>query len=124
MNHKPKVLCFAGALRKNSHNKKAVKIAMSGAEQAGGSITYIDLRDYPLPIYDEDLETASGLPENAHKLKALFMDHDGLLLSLPEYNSGMPAVFKNCIDWVSRPTPEPTPQESRMPRAADSENRE
>jgi len=105
MNHKPKILCFAGSLRKDSFNKKVAQIAKEGAEKAGATVTYIDLLDYELPLYNGDLEAASGIPENAMKLKALFMEHDGLLISLPEYNSGMSAVFKNCIDWVSRPAP-------------------
>ncbi len=97
-----KILAFAGSLRKDSWNKKLVKIAAKGAEAAGAEVTYIDLKDYPLPIYDQDIEDASGLPENARKLKELMVAHDGFLISCPEYNSTMPAVFKNVIDWTSR----------------------
>jgi chromate reductase, NAD(P)H dehydrogenase (quinone) len=103
MTYTPKILAFAGSLRKESWNKKLVKIAIEGAAAAGAEVTYIDLKDYPLPIYDGDLEEGSGLPENALKLKALFLSHDGFLLSLPEYNSSLSGVFKNVIDWVSRP---------------------
>lgn len=99
----PKILAFAGSLRKDSYNKKMVKIAAQGAQEAGAIITYIDLKDYPLPIYDQDLEDASGIPENALKLKQLFLQNDGFLIACPEYNSSMPAVFKNAIDWISRP---------------------
>src|ERR1051325_103055 len=101
----PRILAFAGSLRKDSYNKKLVRIAVQGARQAGADVTHIDLKDYPLPIYDGDLEAASGIPENGLKLKKLFIEHDGLLWSCPEYNSSITALIKNTIDWVSRPQP-------------------
>jgi NAD(P)H-dependent FMN reductase len=101
---KPKILAFAGSLRAGSYNKKLIKIAVEGARQAGAEVTLIDLRDYPLPVFDEDVE-AQGTPENAIKLKELMLAHHGLLLSCPEYNSSITAVLKNTIDWVSRPIP-------------------
>lgn len=101
----PRILAFAGSLRKDSYNKKLVHIAVQGARSAGAEVTSIDLRDYPLPIYDGDLEAASGIPENGVKLKKLFVEHDGFLLSCPEYNSSITPVLKNTIDWVSRPQP-------------------
>jgi len=99
----PRILAFAGSLRKDSYNKKLVKIAADAARRAGADVTLIDLKDFPLPIYDGDIEEASGIPENGLKLKKLFVEHDGLLLSCPEYNSSITAVLKNTIDWVSRP---------------------
>lgn len=102
MPYQPKILAFAGSLRKDSYNKKLVKIAIKGAESAGAKVTYIDLKDYPLPIYNQEIEDSQGLPENALKLKKLFSEHDGFLISCPEYNSSMPGVFKNTVDWVSR----------------------
>ncbi len=101
----PRILAFAGSLRKDSYNKKLVKIAADAARRAGADVTFIDLKDYPLPIYDGDIEAASGIPENGLKLKKLFVEHDGLLLSCPEYNSSITAVLKNTIDWVSRQQP-------------------
>lgn len=101
----PKILAFAGSTRTESFNKKLVKIAVTGARGAGAEVTWIDLRDFPMPLYDEDLETKEGLPENAKKLKALFLSHDGLLLACPEYNSSITGVLKNAIDWVSRSAP-------------------
>lgn len=97
-----KILAFAGSLRKDSLNKKLVKVAIKGAEAAGAEVTYIDPRDYPLPIYDGDLEQSEGIPENAKKLKQLFREHQGLLIAAPEYNSSITGVLKNLIDWVSR----------------------
>ena len=98
----PKILAFAGSTRTESFNKKLIRIAVAGARQAGAEVTLIDLRDFPLPLYDGDLEDRDGLPENAKKLKQLFLTHDGLLISAPEYNSGITGVLKNTIDWVSR----------------------
>lgn len=101
----PKILAFAGSTRTDSYNKKLVKIAAAGAQAAGADVTYIDLRDFPLPIFDEDLEAQEGLPENGRKLKDLMIAHQGLLIAAPEYNSSITAVLKNAIDWVSRPSP-------------------
>lgn len=104
MTYQPKILAFAGSLRKDSFNKKLIAIAIKGALDAGASVTHIDLKNYPLPVYDQDIEDASGIPENALKIKELMYTHDGFLLSLPEYNSSMSCAFKNVIDWVSRPS--------------------
>ncbi len=105
----PKILAFAGSTRTASYNKRLVKIAMAGAQAAGAEVTYLDLRDLPLPLFDEDLEKSEGLPANARKLKDLLLAHDGLLLSAPEYNSSISAVLKNAIDWASRPVPKEPP---------------
>lgn len=105
MSNAPKIIAFAGSTREASFNKRLVKIAADGARAAGADVTLIHLRDFPLPLYDGDLEANEGLPENAQKLKALFLENQGLLISSPEYNSGMSAVLKNTIDWVSRSAP-------------------
>lgn len=99
----PRILAFAGSLRAGSHNKKLVQIATAGARAAGAEVTYLDLRDLPLPLYDGDLEEREGLPENARKLKEIMLAHQGLLISAPEYNSSITGVLKNAIDWASRP---------------------
>lgn len=102
MPYTPKILAFAGSLREGSYNKKLVKIAIQGAEAAGARVTYLDLKDYPLPVFDEDLEAREGMHPNGRKLKDLMMAHDGWLLSCPEYNSSITAALKNTIDWASR----------------------
>lgn len=99
----PKILAFAGSARRDSYNKRLVRIAAAAAEQAGANVTLVDLRDYPLPLFDEDLERAHGTPENAVTLKKIFLDHHGLLIASPEYNSSITPLLKNTIDWVSRP---------------------
>ena len=96
------VLAFAGSTRRESFNNQLVRIAESGARDAGGSVTHIDLRDYRLPIFDQDEEAANGKPDNARTLKQLVRDHEGLLIASPEYNSSVTAALKNTIDWVSR----------------------
>src|SRR3954447_9781440 len=99
----PRILAFAGSLRRESFNKKLVSIAARAARDAGAEVTLIDLKDFPLPLFDQDLEAEQGTPENGRKLKQLFNDHDGLLVGSAEYNSSVTAALKNVIDWVSRP---------------------
>jgi NAD(P)H-dependent FMN reductase len=105
----PKILAFAGSTRIDSYNKKLLKIAAAGAKVAGAEVTYIDLRDLPLPLFDEDLEAQEGLPANARTFKDLLISHQGLLIASPEYNSSLTAVLKNAIDWASRPAPNEAP---------------
>ncbi|MDZ8188041.1 MAG: NAD(P)H-dependent oxidoreductase [Nostoc sp. ChiSLP02] len=105
----PKILAFAGSTRIDSYNKKLVKIAAAGAKAAGAEVTYLDLRDLPLPLFDEDLEAQEGLPANARTLKDLMISHQGFLIASPEYNSSLTAVLKNAIDWASRPSPNEAP---------------
>lgn len=109
MTDRPKILAFAGSTRMASFNKRLVQIAAQGARNAGAEVTYIDLRDYPMPLYDEDLESEQGLPEAARRFKDMMLAHDGLLIASPEYNSSYSAVLKNAIDWASRPAPNEAP---------------
>lgn len=102
MHRKPKILAFAGSLRKDSYNKKLIKIAAAKAQDAGAEVTLIDLLDYQLPIYNQDIEDREGLPPNAIKIKELMWSHQGFLIASPEYNSSISGVLKNTIDWASR----------------------
>ncbi|PIW32783.1 MAG: NADPH-dependent FMN reductase [Nitrosopumilales archaeon CG15_BIG_FIL_POST_REV_8_21_14_020_37_12] len=102
----PKILAFAGSTRVDSFNKKLVRIAATGASDAGADVTVIDLLDFPMPLYDGDLEQREGLPLNARKLREMMAANDGLLISSPEYNSSISGVLKNTIDWTSRQTDE------------------
>jgi chromate reductase, NAD(P)H dehydrogenase (quinone) len=111
MTDKPKILCFAGSLRQDSLNKKLARLARDLAAAAGAEATFIDLKEYPMPIYDEDIEQASGLPENASKLKELMKSNHAFLIACPEYNSSITAALKNAIDWASRPAPGEKPLE-------------
>jgi NAD(P)H-dependent FMN reductase len=97
------ILAFAGSTRTQSWNKKLIRLGADAARRAGAEVSLIDLRDFAMPLYDGDLEAAQGLPPAARELKRLMVEHDGLLLSCPEYNSSISGVLKNAIDWVSRP---------------------
>lgn len=105
----PRILAFAASLRSASFNRKLVAIAAQGARAAGAEVTLLDLRDLPMPIYDGDIEKEQGLPANAKAFKRLLIEHQGLLVASPEYNSQMPALLKNSIDWASRTEPGDTP---------------
>ncbi|MCA9246379.1 MAG: NAD(P)H-dependent oxidoreductase [Planctomycetales bacterium] len=98
----PKILAFAGSARRDSYNKRLVRVAMRGAQEAGAEVAYLDLRDFPLPIFNQDFESEEGIPEHAVRLKEIFLDHQGILLACPEYNSSITPLLKNTIDWVSR----------------------
>jgi len=104
-----KILAFAGSARNGSFNKKLITIAAQAAQKAGALVTLIDLKDYPMPLFDQDSETQSGLPENAKKLKELMAKHDGFFISAPEYNSSITPLLKNAIDWASRPASKDEP---------------
>lgn len=97
-----RILVFAGSARRDSLNKKLARAAAGFAREAGAESTFVDLDDYPIPIYHGDLEAASGMPEGAARLRELFLAHDGLLIASPENNSSVTALLKNTIDWLSR----------------------
>jgi chromate reductase len=103
MDTKPKILAFAGSARESSYNKKVARMAAAGARRAGAEVSEVDLRDFPMPIYDGDLEAGEGIPSNALKFRQLMMAHQGLLIASPEYNSSISPLLKNTIDWISRP---------------------
>ena len=102
MSAKPKILVFAGSAREGSLNKKLARVAAHCLSEAGAEVTLVDLRDYPIPIYDGDLESREGMPPFAVKLRELFLAHQGLLIASPENNGSVTALLKNTIDWLSR----------------------
>lgn len=97
-----KILAFSGSARKNSYNQRLVRIAASAAAQAGAETTIIDLADFPMPIFSQDLEAEQGMPDNAREFKRLLIENDGFLIASPEYNSAFSPLLKNVIDWASR----------------------
>ena len=98
-----KILFLAGSARKESINKKLAQLAANMAEISGAEVTVIDLNDYDMPLYNGDLEMLEGIPDNAKRLKQIFINHDGFFISSPEYNGSYSALLKNTIDWLSRP---------------------
>ncbi|TMJ77898.1 MAG: NAD(P)H-dependent oxidoreductase [Alphaproteobacteria bacterium] len=97
-----KILVIPGSLRTGSLNARLAATAAYELAQAGAEVTRISLADFPLPIYDGDLQTKSGVPKNAVNLKRMIGVHHGVLIVTPEYNSSVPPLVKNTIDWVSR----------------------
>ncbi len=97
-----KILAFAGSSRKESFNKRLLAIAVLGARDAGANVTVIDLADYEMPLFNQDLESEQGIPENALKFKRLLIEHDAFIIASPEYNSAFSPLLKNVIDWASR----------------------
>ncbi|MEE4246766.1 MAG: NAD(P)H-dependent oxidoreductase [Kangiellaceae bacterium] len=97
-----KLLVLAGSLRKASYNKALAKILAASAERAGAEVNYIELNDYPLPLFNEDDETANGIDNNALKIKAMMNEADGFIITSPEYNGSYSGALKNMVDWASR----------------------
>jgi chromate reductase len=97
-----KILVIPGSLRTGSLNARLAAAAAHELALAGVEVTRISLGDFPLPIYDGDLQTKSGVPKNAVNLKRMMATHHGVLIVTPEYNSSVPALVKNAIDWVTR----------------------
>ena len=97
-----KILVIPGSLRSGSHNAKLAAVAAYEFARAGVEVTRISLGDFPLPIYDGDLQTRSGVPKNAVNLKRMIASHHGVLLVTPEYNSSVPPLVKNTFDWITR----------------------
>src|SRR6201746_483519 len=97
-----KILVIPGSIRTGSLNVKLAAAAAQEFVRAGAEVTRISLGDFPMPIYDGDLQTRSGVPKNAINLKRMMSAHHGVLIVTPEYNSSVPALVKNTIDWVTR----------------------
>src|SRR5438552_11551728 len=107
----PKILVLAGSTRQASTNRLLARDAAESLRNAGVEAIFADLRDYPMPLYDGDLEAETGLPPAAKTLKDLAREADGLAIASPEYNGSYSAVLKNAIDWISRPEPGEGPVE-------------
>lgn len=99
----PSILVFAGSIRTGSFSAKLAALAAKELAVAGAEVRLISLADYPLPIYNADMEKDEGFPENARKLAQLFAKSQGVFVATPEYNHSLPPLLKNAIDWSSRP---------------------
>ena len=105
-----KLLGLSGSLRAQSFNTALLKAAIAAAPQ-GVSIERASIEG--IPLYNADDEAARGAPDAVRALQIRIIEADGVILVTPEYNSGIPGVFKNAIDWVSRPA-------DGLPRALDA----
>lgn len=97
-----KVLAFSGSTRQDSLNKKLLSEAVKLARQQGAQVTLIDLKDYPLPFYDGDLESKEGMPAKVKEFRNLMIQSSVIFISSPNYNGSISAVLKNALDWASR----------------------
>ncbi len=100
-----RLFAFAAALRRDSLNRKLVRLAAQAAERAGATVDLADFHEFDMPLYDGDVETTSGVPAGAQKLRERFLGADAFMISSPEYNFSIPGTLKNAIDWVSRVNP-------------------
>jgi len=99
----PNIVGIAGSLRKGSYNAALLQAAAELAPP-GAAVERASIRG--IPLYDGDVEAESGVPDVVRELKDRIAQADGLLLVTPEYNNSIPGVFKNAIDWLSRPVNE------------------
>jgi NAD(P)H-dependent FMN reductase len=98
----PKILVIPGSLRTGSHNVRLAALAAKELALAEADVTRISLEDFPLPIYDADIDARSGQPASALQLKQMIMAHQGVFITSPEYSASVSPLLKNAIDWVSR----------------------
>ena len=95
-----RILGISGSLRAGSFNTALLRAAQ---QVAGDGIAFDAVTLHGIPLYDGDAEARDGLPAAVTTLKDRIIASDGVLLVTPEYNNGIPGVFKNAIDWLSRP---------------------
>ena len=95
-----RLFAFAASLRRDSLNRKLLRLAEQAAERAGATIDHADFREFDMPLYDGDVEAASGLPPGAQKLRERFLGADAFMIVSPEYNFSIPGTLKNAIDWA------------------------
>src|SRR3990170_575778 len=98
----PKILVIAGSIRTGSFNARLAALAVKELALAEADVSRVSLLDYPLPIYDGDLEARSGPPDNAIRLKRTMMLHQGVFITSPEYNASVTPLLKNTLDWIAR----------------------
>lgn len=103
-----KVFLFAPSLRRGSFNKKLIRIAAEVVKSLQlHEVELCEFNEFPMPMYDGDLEENQGVPEGVLKLAKKIEDADAVIISSPEYNGSIPGTFKNAIDWLSRLAPVP-----------------
>ncbi|MGW1378858.1 NADPH-dependent FMN reductase [Streptomyces sp. NPDC002446] len=102
-----RLLVLGAALRAESTNARLAALAARILAAAGAEVDLASMREFEMPLYDGDMETAHGLPDGALALRDRLERCDAFVLASPEYNASVPGVVKNAIDWVSRVRPQP-----------------
>ena len=97
-----RLLIISGSQRAGSFNRSLAHVAATAARRDGAEATEFDLRALALPLYDGDLEAASGVPPAAFLLRDAFLAHDAVLVVTPEYNAFPTPLVLNAFDWMSR----------------------
>ncbi len=98
----PRIVVFAGSIRTGSFSASLAALAAKELALMECEPVLLSLADYPMPIYDGDLEAAEGVPAAAKQLRDQLAQADGVFIATPEYNAGLPPLLKNAIDWASR----------------------
>ncbi|AVH54580.1 MULTISPECIES: NADPH-dependent FMN reductase [Streptomyces] len=102
-----RILVFGAALRAESANARLASLVARLVSDTGATVDLAAMRDFDMPLYDGDVETAEGLPNGALALRDRLEQSDAFVISSPEYNGSIPGLLKNAIDWVSRVQPQP-----------------
>jgi chromate reductase len=102
-----KLLAFAASLRRESWNRKLIALAAAIVREAGVEVGLAEFQEFDMPLYNRDLQDASGFPPGVRELQRRVAEADGMLIASPEYNYSLPGTLKNAIDWVSRMNPMP-----------------
>ena len=118
MSEAPRILAFAGSIRRDSLNATLLRQAARACEAAGGAVTVLPREALAIPLYDGDSEREHGLPEAAQSLKRSIAEHDALLIASPEYNGSLAPALKNALDWASRREGDAAPLEAYSGKVA------
>lgn len=97
-----RIVTFAGSIRTGSYSASLAALAAKELALLNAEPILLSLADYPMPIYDGDLEAEEGVPVAARQLREQLAGADGVFVVTPEYNAAVPPLLKNAIDWVSR----------------------
>ncbi|MCB0346363.1 MAG: NAD(P)H-dependent oxidoreductase [Bdellovibrionales bacterium] len=103
MSEQVKIVALAGSTREKSFNRQALQVAVKGAREAGAEVEVVDLNEFQMPLFNQDLEANQGAPDAVNRLREIFKQSDGMLIASPEYNGSLTPLLKNTIDWISRP---------------------
>ena len=115
-----KLLAFAASLRRGSLNRRLIARAVEMATAAGAVVDLAEFAEFDMPLFNHDVQEATGFPAGAQELARRVLAADGMLIASPEYNFSLPGTLKNAIDWVSRMKPMPFSGKSAFLMAASN----